>query len=196
MAFLAFNRRRPGGRFVGDKKGVAAIEMALISPILVTSLLGLIEVTDVLMAQRKVTTMTNSVADLVARVSQIDDQGLEDVYAASGAIMQPFSADGTTITITSIVRDNNNNITVHWSHKNNGTSPHAQGSDFSGTLPSGVLPVNESVILAEIEYAYEGPPTRFLVGSINMTDQYIMRPRRSRTVLRCDDLGDDNPNCF
>ena len=188
--------RRVRARFADDNRGVAALEMALVAPIMISMLLGLIETVDVLMVDRKVTTMTTSVADLVARVSEIDDQGLLDVYAASKAIMQPFSNVGSRVRVTSITRDNSNNILVHWSSSSTGTSPYTEGEPFPKSLPNGILGANESVIFAEVEYDYAGPITDFFFNAFMLENEYYSKPRRSRTVLRCDDLSAQDPVCY
>ena len=182
-------------RFLGERRGTAAVEMAFIAPILVTLLLGMVEVVDVLLVDRKVTTMTNSVADLVSRVREIDSTGLDDVFAASEAIMQPFSGANATVDVISIVRDVDNNITVHWSDSSGGTPPYAQGAVYPEALPNGVLAVNESLILAKGSYSYGGPITNFFFSAFTLDTQYYAKPRRSRTVLFCDDLSLDDPTC-
>ncbi len=189
-------RRSALKKLLRDRRGNAAVEMAFVAPVLVVILLGLVETVDVLLVDRKVTTMTNSVADLVSRVREIDPNGLTDVYSASEAIMHPFDGDDATIEVISIVRDTNDNILVHWSASSSGTPPYAQGVAFPEQLPTGVLAANESVILARIDYSYAGPITDFFFSGYTLDNEYFAKPRRSRTVLLCDNLSLDDPSCI
>ena len=59
-------RLTPLCRFMGDRRGVSAVEFALIAPIMVAMYLGAAELTQVLTLDRKVTSAANAVADLVA----------------------------------------------------------------------------------------------------------------------------------
>ncbi|MFN3231531.1 MAG: TadE/TadG family type IV pilus assembly protein [Alphaproteobacteria bacterium] len=190
---ILIRRRRSMAK---DRRGIAAVEMAFIAPLMIIMLLGLIEAIDVLLVDRKVTTMTNAVADLVSRVREIDPDGLTDVFSASEAIMDPFSGDDATIQIVSIVRGTDNATTVHWSASSSGTAPYASGVAYPKTIPSGVLAVNESVILASVTYQYAGPITDMFVNGFNLEAEYYSKPRRSRTVLLCDDLDLADPSCI
>jgi Flp pilus assembly protein TadG len=171
--------------------------MAFIAPVLLIMLLGMSEATDVMMVDRKVTSVTSSTADLVARVREIDSEGLNDVFSAARAIMDPYPTTGIlSIKITSLTMDTYNNVRVHWSAATSGTSAYTTGSSYSKSIPQGVLAANESVILAEIEYAYPGPHTDFIWGPTTLTAKYYAKPRRSRTVLRCNDLSLSSPYCY
>jgi len=181
---------------LAERAGNAAIEMAFIAPILVTMLLGLVETVDVLLVDRKVTTMTNSAADLVSRVREIDPAGLNDVFSASEAIMNPFAGADARVDIVSIIKNTDNSVKVHWSASSTGTAPYTQGQTYPGTIPSGVLNVNESVILARVTYSYAGPITNMFFSGFNLDAEYYAKPRRSRTVLLCDNLSLAKPSCI
>ncbi|MBI1180462.1 MAG: hypothetical protein GC201_07870 [Alphaproteobacteria bacterium] len=186
------------GRWLRDRRGVAALEFALIVPVLVIMLLGTSETVDLMTVDRKVTMVTSSAADLVARVREIDTAGLSEVFSAAESIMQPYpTSDGKlSIRVTSITMDSSNHKTVQWSAATAGTSTYSTGSSYSKSVPDGVLAANESVIMAEIEYDYPGPPTDFLIGGRTMKSTYYAKPRRSRTVLRCNDLTLSSPTCY
>ena len=188
--------RRMMVRWLGERRGTAAIEMALIAPILILMLVGMSETVDMMMVDQKVTTMTNTTADLVSRVREIDTKGLNDVFAATQAIIQPFPTTGLSIKLTSITKNSSNQVKVHWSAATAGTTPYTKGATFTKTLPTGVLATNEYVILAEISYAYTGPSTDFIVGPSTLTASYYSKPRRSRSVLRCDNLALAAPTCY
>ena len=183
-------------KLMRTKSGVAMVEFGLVAPIMVLTLLGLIEIVDLAMANRKVSNVTTSVADLVARVPSIDNQGVDDVFAAADSLLDPFEGTDLKLTITSIVADATGQAFVHWSERNVGDTPYIAGQAYTEKLPEGVLNANESLILTELEFAYGGAITSFFVDAYTMEDSYLARPRRSRTVLRCDDLNLEKPTCL
>jgi Flp pilus assembly protein TadG len=179
-----------------DVRATAALEFALVLPILLTFVLGTVETTDALQANRRVSAVTVAAADLVARVKAIDDGGIADVIAASRSMLQPYTSVGYRITITSIAADGSGDAIVHWTDTNTGESPHVPGQEYAGTLPTGILAPNESIVMTEVEYDYSGPVTSYLISGYTITEVYFSRPRLSRTVLRCDDLSSETPVCI
>ncbi|MBS0274079.1 MAG: pilus assembly protein [Proteobacteria bacterium] len=177
--------------------GLAAVEFALIAPVMGTLLLGTIEICDALECHQKVTMMASSAADLVAQASKVSSSDMSDIFNAASAIIAPFSVNNITIIISSVQSDGTGNGTVAWS----------QGQTWSGGAPKAVSgrAVNSpitltqpimstwdstkgaftpckantcSVILAEVTYYYTSPIGRFLVGSQEMTDVFYERPRK------------------
>lgn len=162
-----------------DTGGVSAVEFALILPIMITMYIGAVEFSTALTVDRRVTSVASAAADLAAQVEQVTSGSLQDIFTAATSIMTPYSADPISIVLTSVVADENNDTTVDWSCAHNG-SPNSQGSAYA--LPSGLTQPFSSVIVAEVSYAYDPPVGRFLVGGINMSDTFYLRPRRSLTV--------------
>ncbi len=137
-----------------DRRGVSAIEFALILPaILVPLYFGAVEMGFALTAERRVATVAGAAADLVAQTQKINDAALEDILDISGLIMAPLPQDSMSIVLTSLLIDENANVTVDWS-KARGGSAHTRGSSM--TLPPGID--NEGgVIVAEVSYPYTIP---------------------------------------
>ncbi len=57
-------------QFWRDARGVSAVEFALIAPVMITLLLGSVELSDVMIADRKATSVASTTADLVAQAIQ------------------------------------------------------------------------------------------------------------------------------
>ncbi len=147
-------------RLCGDRRGVSAIEFALILPaILVPLYFGAVEMGFALTAERRVATVAAAAADLVAQTQRIDDAGLEDILEISALVMQLLPAGGMSIVLTSVLVDDDDNITVDWSKARGGT---AYGRGSSMTLPAG-LDNEGGVIVAEVSYPYTIP----VIGTTN-----------------------------
>ena len=172
-------------RFRRAKSGLAAVEFALIAPVLVTLLLGTIELCNALECHQKVTMLASTAADLVAQTTSVSSTDMANVFAAVNAIIYPFPATNTKIVVTSILSDGNGGGTVGWSQGYNAT---ALTPGNAITVPSGLMTQSEcpkdacSVILAQVTYDYTSPIGRFLLGTVTMSDIFYARPRKSATV--------------
>ena len=67
-------------QFSKDEKGVSAVEFALILPLMIVLLFGVIELSSLLTVDRKMTSVTSTVADLVAQDNIVDTGELENLY--------------------------------------------------------------------------------------------------------------------
>ena len=97
-------------RWRGDKRGVAAVEFALILPLMVVLYLGSSEVTQGVLASRKMAIVSRTLSDLVAQqptattapctAAGLCDSTMTSIFAAASVIMSPFSVsalgDGTS----------------------------------------------------------------------------------------------------
>jgi len=100
----------------GEKKGVAAIEFALVVPFIIVLLLGSVDAVFALTAKRKVALATHSVADLAAREQFLPDDELSAIAALGRLIMTPFNVTDSTIAISGlVVLDDGQNAVVVWS---------------------------------------------------------------------------------
>lgn len=169
----------------GDESGLAAIEFALLAPVLVTLLLGTVELSNALSAHQKVTLLASTGADLVAQATSVSSTDMSNIFAAVDAVVYPFAAANAQIVISSIVSDGNGNGTVAWSQAQNATPLTANAAV---TVPTGLMSASRcsanacSVILATVIYNYTSPFGRFLIGTVPLSDTFYVRPRRSVTV--------------
>lgn len=167
------------------KDGLAAVEFALIAPVMVTLLLGTVELCNALECHQKVTMLASTSADLVAQASSISSTDMSNIFSATDAIIYPFASANAQIVVSSIVSDGNGNGTVDWSQAQNGTALTVGGAV---SVPSGLMSASDcakdacSVILAQVTYNYTSPIGKFLLGTVAMTDTFYAHPRRTTTV--------------
>jgi Flp pilus assembly protein TadG len=169
-------------RFAKTEAGVAAVEFALIAPIMISLYLGSSELCDLLLADRKVTNITSATTDLVAQALSISNADMTDIFSASSAIMEPYDTASLQIVVTSVVEDANGNITVGWSDGYN-RSGYAQGSAYN--LPDNTLvSPGGSVIVTEVNYTYTSFVGEFWTGGYPMHDTFYEKPRRTSQIPR------------
>jgi Flp pilus assembly protein TadG len=165
--------------FLQARGGLAAVEFGLIAPLLVTMLLGSVEVTNMVMCDQKVESMASAASDLVAQKSSVSTSDVNDVFTATNTILYPYSTTTVSITITSIIQDPNNvnNAIVAWSNAQNAT-PHTVGTSM--TVPAGLITAGGSVIYSEVRYSYTSPLTGLVTST--MTSNFYSKPRAAAQV--------------
>jgi Flp pilus assembly protein TadG len=162
-------------RFRSAHGGMAAVEFAMMLPIMLLLVFGAIEVTSGLICKTNVSNTASTAADLVAQESSVGATDMNNVYAALSALTYPFSTTGLKIVITSAIDDGHGGAKVDWSQTNSGTARTA-GSPV--VVPTGLIATGGSVIIAEVTYSYT-PPTNWLVKiPISMSNTFYSHPRR------------------
>ncbi|THD62852.1 TadE/TadG family type IV pilus assembly protein [Phenylobacterium sp.] len=167
-------------RLRSDQRGLAAVEFALIAPIMILLYCGLAEFTMAMMAERRAAHATSVVADLVAQTSQITGSQVTDVFTVANAIMDPFPTPPLKLRITSVVADVNGVPRVSWS-QGDGLSPLVAGAAVTG-FPANLLVAGDSVIMADMQYAFTSPLQITLPNVVNFSDTFYLKPRASSSV--------------
>ncbi len=166
-------------RFKKAQGGIAAVEFALIAPIMIVLFFASVEVSNILIIDRKVTTVTSAVADLVAQDVELTDSEMEDIYAVATALLQPFPSDDFSVTVVSVI-DNGGTTEIDWTDTFNGGA----GSFTVGDLPEGILTTNASVVVVDVRYVHSTLVGYFLTDEVELTDRFFARPRRVPMVER------------
>jgi Flp pilus assembly protein TadG len=178
-------KRRLAG-FWRDRRGVSAVEFALIAPVLVIFYCGMAELTQAMMAQRRLSNIASSIGDLVAQSAQLNDARRDDIFTIGNTIMAPFSTTTLRMCLVSITSDATGKDTVAWSENRNSHAncPAKDAVLGSTVIPVGVLPASQSVIMAKASYGYTSPIKFILPSTLNFYRTFYLRPRKSETVLR------------
>ncbi len=167
--------------FGGEERGVAALEFAMLLPLMIALLLGCAELSQAIAIDRKLSITTRVISDLVAQVQEVKDSDMSNILAAASAVAAPYPTANLSLKISSVKIDGNKRATIAWSEGLN-TTPHVKGDVV--TVPSGLLIANTSVIWAEATYNYTPMIGYVITGTLPLHDQIYMRPRLSDCVLR------------
>src|SRR5438105_4367821 len=92
-------------RFAVDRRGVSAVEFAMLLPLMITLYLGTVEVSQGVGIDRKVTLTTRTVADLASQVSSINNADMTNVLNASSSVIAPFDATKLKVTVSEVKID-------------------------------------------------------------------------------------------
>lgn len=191
---LSAGHLRATWRRAANKDGTAAVEFALLLPVLITLFFGVVETSLALLCRADVSIMTSTAADLISQAGVLTTADVRNVYNASGTILYPYydpSAAGSampTIRLTSVIDDgsgaagqNHLTGTVAWSCTQSGSgtlNPVTRTAGSTVTLPQALMTSGGSVIIAEVAYNYASPTSKVITGPLNMTNNFYTKPRR------------------
>lgn len=176
-------------RFWPARSGVAAIEFALVLPVMLLLWFGMVEVTVALNLDRKVTILSRTVADLVGRETTTDTRRLGEIFDAATAVMAPFGHRDVEIVVTSVfVRRNAENALVGevcWSRTRpvDGSTrlPHRIGDPMP--VPTGFDHPGTSFIVAEVFAPYRPSVGSGVVGDITLSERTAWPVRNAPQVF-------------
>jgi len=188
-----------------DRRAVSATEFALILPFMLIILIGMVEVSGALDADRKVSRIANSITDLVAQAQTVTSSELKNIADLGGKILAPYPDTDLEVIIASVSFNEDGDASVDWSYDGkvdedgNLASPWAKGSVPPITLPDTVAMPDTSLVISQTNLAYTPPFSGLLNGVFyggvnfadrlaifNLSDTFYLRPRLTDTV-RCDD---------
>jgi Flp pilus assembly protein TadG len=165
--------------WIDDRRGVGAVEFALVVPIVIVVYLAGFEIAEAASVYRKLTDTTVQLANVTAQYSTMSGADVSNVMGASSQIMTPYATGPLSIVLSEVTTDANGAATVTWSQESNGA---ALKCGSAVTMPAGFATANTSYILVQTTYGYTPTIGAAFVGPIKMADQIFMVPRQSPSI--------------
>lgn len=167
-----------------DRDGVAAIEFAMIVPLMFMLFVGAVEFSQAITVDRRVTQIASSTADLVARTKSISSSEVDSIFKISDELMKPYETAPLKISILNVIASPSDatDTTVCWfQNYQGGAATYTKGQKYN--LPTGVVQAGESVIVAEVRYAYTPPLFQyFMKGTTDLSETFYLKPRLSASI--------------
>lgn len=171
-------------KWKADESGIAAVEAAMIFPILAVILLGTFDLGYGILASQKTVRASQVVADLVSREPEIDASGIDEAVWAGELALEPFDAESFGVDIVSISFDADEEAQIEWRETRN-MQPNAD-------VLQSVLPLasrNGGVLVVSVQYDYAPIFVGFSlgglsIGQIPMREVAFTRGRKSAVVNR------------
>jgi Flp pilus assembly protein TadG len=177
---LATLLRQRSLRFAADQRGISSVEFALLLPLMLTMYFGTLEVTDAISADRQVTLVASTVANIASQYTQVSNGDVSNILGAASQVLAPFPASNATVTLTSVLIDQSGNATVDWSATLHGT---ARSGNVTSSIPAALRVANTSVLWGEATYNYKPIIGYVVTGTLTMGNQIFARPRMSNQVV-------------
>ncbi|OYW04887.1 MAG: pilus assembly protein TadE [Acidiphilium sp. 37-67-22] len=164
-----------------SRKGGAAVEFALILPVLLLFFFATTEIEQAVIVYQLVGQTNSTIMNIVSQYTSISaGSQLQDIFAAGTNILAPYPATPIEIVISSIAIDGNGNATVAWSQGYN-ASALTVGQTIN--IPTSLDQPNTSVLLGQVEYPF-APALDFLkLGPFDMSSTVYMLPRNSSSII-------------
>jgi Flp pilus assembly protein TadG len=181
-------------RFARDRRGLAAVEFALILPLMLVMFFGTIEFSSGVAADRKVTLMARTLSDLTSQSISVADSDLTNFFSAAIGIMTPYDPSPTKATLSAIYVDSTSTAKIQWSKAGTiasgatqatlTTSSRNAGDNVTGIVPAALLIPYTSLILSEVSYKYV-PTVGWVMAKagITLSDVAYTRPRQANCVI-------------
>lgn len=167
-------------RLGADARGVAAIEFALVAPILIVLYAGGFEIAQASTVYRKLTDTTVQLANVTSQYTTMSSTDVSNVLNASSQIMSPYSTGPLTVVLSEVETDSSGTTgTVQWSEPFQTT---ALSTSTKISMPSGFQQPNSYYILAQTTYQYTPVIGSAFISPIAMSSQIFMLPRASSSI--------------
>ena len=165
--------RRSVRELSGDNSGLAAVEFAMIVPLMLVLFFGRVEFSSA-------TVMARTLSDLTSQNISVTDTQLANFRNAGAGIMTPYDATPIKSTITELFVDPTTKVArVQWSK---GDAPRGAGSTVA--IPTALQVGGTYLIYSEVSYKYV-PSIGYVMtkAGIDMSDFNYTRPRQSLCVM-------------
>ena len=172
-------------RWRRDTRGVAAVEFALILPIMLMLYVGCIEASVLITMDRKVQSVAGSVGDLVARSDDtISANLLNDYFQAASGILSPYPSETLKQVVTSVEIRLDGTTRVDWSRGFNGGTARTTNASYS--LPAEIKDIARGryVIVAEASTSFQPLLGVVFTQSIPLYRESFFMPRFGGDPIR------------
>ena len=133
-------------RFKQEIAGVAAIEFAIIAPIMILLFFATIEVSTALAVNRKLARVSSTLGDLITKSQRLSQSDVDNIMDAASFVMRPYGHSlGIVITQVSI---KDGAATVDWSRAYGGAIALAQDAPY--TVPAKIMDDDTYLVSAKV----------------------------------------------
>ena len=183
--------------FWHDRRGVAAVEFALLVPVMLMLYFLTMEIGQAIETSKKVSRVGSMVADLVAQQQQnVAVSEVDSILQIGESLLQPYNRSLPTIIVTGvqITDDTPSKVLVAWSRKLSGGKYSAGPTKgTTTTVPDNLKVPGSFLIRVQSNLSYKpviswDAQERQIVGDgasfggVEMGDSYYLRPRMTDTM--------------
>lgn len=197
MAILRQTFRAKG--LLHDLSGIAAVEFAVLLPVLLTLFIGSYETSGLLLAYLKLEAAAETAADLVAQTAVntvLAASDFTNISSAVDQVMTPLSTANLKIAYASVTYSTGTAV-IDWHTEVNGATAITVGSLPNGvsatTLGNATSGSTDSVIVVQLTYPYTSPLSGYFNTNYTLVEAAFNRPRYVNCVPTYLNTGDACP---
>jgi len=178
-------------RFIASTRGLAAIEFALIMPVLLVLFLASFDAGNAIIIYMKVRSATFSLAAITNQYNATNDtistSTMTTITSGVAAVLAPYSSTPAIIVISQIKSTSASQAVVSWSYSptagyalTQGAAYTALPANFAQNTCGGTYPCYS--IFAQVSYTFTPSFGYFITGPLTMSDSLYVTPRSSVCV--------------
>lgn len=174
---LTLSLKNIARRWIKSEEGLAAVEAALIFPILLTLLLGVYDMGNGILANQKAIRASQIVADLITRERTVSAADIDEAVEGGQLAFETMTSETYGVDIVSIRFDDDAEAEIVW-RETRGMSPI---DDVLGRVES-MAEADNGVVVVAVRYNFEPLFAGFVVNEIPMQEVAFARGRKSAVV--------------
>jgi Flp pilus assembly protein TadG len=177
-------------RFRTAAEGAAAVEFALIFPLLILIFLNTASLFDGFRASRQLERAASVTTDLVTRFDGVEftEDDFDLIQATAESILGNYATDSNfTMTVSSVRNffDDEDELEVHWSESNDDDALLEEDDLAQFDFPT--LAEGDTVIVVQLSLEHSALFVSDIVGDFSLNDFHIRRPRFKTEIVHEDD---------
>jgi len=139
--------------YIKSQSGTAFLEFAIMLPVLLLLIFGVIEVTRYVLITEKINNAAHTISSLAARSDSITEDDITNLFDSTQHIMDPY---GNANVILSSITNDGTASRLNWQRKtdSNSNSNVVDGSGIATFPGSFTISAGETIITAEVFYNY------------------------------------------
>jgi Flp pilus assembly protein TadG len=169
--------------FIASTRGVAAIEFAMVLPVLALMFLASFDGGRAVAVYMKLRAATYALAAITNQYPSIASTDMTTILGATSVIMSPYSSTPAAETISQITVHSSTKATVSWSYTQGGT---ALTAGATITLPTSLYTCASYpcfLVYSQVSYTYTPMFSLFGGSGIALSDSLYVTPRSSTCIL-------------
>lgn len=164
-------------RWMHEREALAAVEGAMIFPIMLAIFVGVFDVGNGILANQKTVRASQVVADLIARTNIVSDNDIAEAIEAGRLAFEPMDSSAYGVDIISMRFDELGTPEIVWRETSNMTPI----ADPIGAVAALQAP-DEGLVMVAVEFEYEPIFAGHIISTFDMQEVAFSRGRRSPVV--------------
>jgi Flp pilus assembly protein TadG len=164
-------------KWMADESGLAGMEATFVFPVMLTLLLGTLDLGSGILTNQKTIRASQVAADLITRMPSVNDTDIDEAVEAAKLALEPFASDNFGIDIVSISFDDDANPVIEWRETRNMTAGEGVLTSVASLAEPG-----GGVVMVTARFNYEPIFAGFVVDTIPMQEVAFARGRKTAVV--------------